>query len=192
MFNLVFKWLIDSKARNYYQSEIEDAIEVITKYGLWDRMNPMENGGLIQCDDPDEENHKARIFLGKNCYFCKAKDDKMIVDIFHKDIHIHASLSETEKIYSVRIKKREDVWTFDIESDDSRFDPSHPVNETYEVYVWYLVPILDITKVDGYVYKHGSWDKQVYKEMEEFFESIDAETQNSRFNVNYKMKNKKQ
>jgi hypothetical protein len=65
-------------------------------------------------------------------------------------------------------------------------DFSHTVNEAYEVYVWYLLPILDISKIDGHVYKSGTWDKYVYKRMSDFFASVKGETDTSKFNGYYK------
>ena len=179
MFKFVYNWLVESRARTTYESDIAEAIEIINKYGLWDNaQGPYPIGEGVAVDGKI-----AR--LTRTCYFCNGREDELVIDIFHNDLHIHASISENKKVYSVRIKRQDEDWEFDL-NDRVCFNPSHPKTETYEVYVWYLLPILNLKMVDGYEYNHGNWDKKVYYEMTDFFRHIEAETDRSKFNANYK------
>lgn len=178
MFGFVYKWLVEGKAGNY-EFGISDAIDILEKYELFDSLR-VENRGDKFSDLGGEA------MINDVCYFKQIREDRPIYDMFFGNLHIHVNDGEDQKIYSVRIKKQEDNWVCPI--NDGRIDPSHPTNENYEVYVWYRVPILDITKVDGYVYHSGSWNKSVYREMSDFFQAVNEETDHSRFNANYKKK----
>ena len=164
MFNFIYSWIINGKVADY-KFRLEDAISTIDKYGLWDK----------------DFNH---VSIRGAKFFKKIRDGKVIVDIFYDNIHIHSSVCDNEEIYSIRLKSDLGDWVF-MGSDD-RVDYSHPVNETYEVYVGYLIPILDVTKVDEYRYKHGAWDKYVHIKMEDFFEEIRSYTIDYKLNAIYK------
>ena len=96
------------------------------------------------------------------------------------------SVSDTERIYSIRIKKQESEWVCRYDKFSETIDFSHPLNDYFEVYVWYSVPVLDVTKANGFVYKHGTWDKYVYKTLNDFFSNIESKTDEYRFNEYYK------
>lgn len=105
---------------------------------------------------------------------------KAVYDIYTDCLHIHISLSDKETIYSVRIKKLGDKW--EVKDDD----PSHPLNSTYEVFISYMVPVLDVTSAYGSMYKNGAWDESVYRSMENFFKYIDNLKESHKFNESYK------
>ena len=134
-------------------------------------------------------NHEeVEIIDGGDCArFKREKGGKTVYDIFFENIHVHVSVSEAERIYSIRVKRPEQTWVVPFcDTSDLPPDFGRPTNEYYEVYVWYNVPVLDITKAEGYVYKHGSWDKYVYKKMLNFFDDAKKETHASKFNDYYK------
>lgn len=112
--------------------------------------------------------------------------DKTVTDIFFKNLHIHVKDTETEQIISVRMKAYEDSWTVKVG------DSSHPINETFEVYIWYKVPILDLKMIDGEEYISGSWDSTLYKEMKELLDIVVGYTKKARFEESYRgIKNNK-
>jgi hypothetical protein len=82
------------------------------------------------------------------------------------------------------LKKTDDNWTFS--EVNGEIDYSHPTNQTYEVFVWYNVPILDFTKCVGYNYKNGSWDKYFYQTLKKFFKDVENVTDKNKFNEYYK------
>lgn len=175
MCKFIYKWLVDAKASSY-DLGIVKSVNTIDDYNLW-------NENKINGDKDSERSISFVDFR----YYKTSYEGKTIVDIFYKNIHLHVSIGGKEKIYSVRIKAQddEDLWTLRVDS-NGKIDHSHPVNETYEVYVWYQLPILDITTVDGYVYRHGNWDKYVYRTMSDFFQEVNGYTLNSRFNDFYR------
>ena len=174
MCKFIYRWLAETKSSTY-DLKIKDAINTIEKYGEWDRES---SDSVVPCGGTVE--------IHGNAFFKREKDGKSVYDIFYDNLHIHVSVTETEKIYSIRIKKPDEYWTCVYDTNSMRSDFSHPINEYYEVYVWYLVPVLDITKSDGYVYKHGTWDKYVYRTMESFFADCRGEMDVSKFNNYYK------
>ena len=169
MCKFFYKWLVETKS-NRYQENIMSAINTIEKFGEWHTVEK-KIGSVTIADDYN---------------FKRVKDNKVVYDIFRENLHIHVSVSPTEEIYSVRVKNPNDFWTFKYDGDKSEPDYGHPTNEYYEVYIWYLVPVLDITTSEGFIYKHGTWDKYVLRKMNSFFGEIRMETNTSRFNSYYK------
>lgn len=112
------------------------------------------------------------------------KDNKVLYDMFFENLHIHISQSGNEQIYSIRIKKDDESWQIKTNSDGN--DYSHLNNDTYEVYVWYEVPVLDITTSIGYLYKNGNWDKYFYNTITRFITSVNNMTDSNKFNEAYK------
>lgn len=166
MGNLFYRWAIDSKTVEM-DEKIDRAISIIEKYELYN------------------EKPEAQLSTEEPTFFKRVTEDWEVVnDLFVDNLHIHVSLSETQKIYSVRIKKDEDAWT--LQKKDNTYDASHPTNVTYEVYIKYDIPVLDITRASGTVYKHGTWDKYVSKTMSSFFTALKDYTISSKFNEGYK------
>ena len=174
MCKFIYKWIAET-ASGTYDMKIESAISIIERYNLWDGPRGVKLN--FSGDISTLESNVA--------YFKKEKNGKAVYDLFFNNLHIHASLSETEKIYSVRLKNPNDKWSFNYNTDVMTPDFPHPTNEYYEVYVWYDVPVLDITRSHGYVYKHGAWDKYVYRTMCDFFDAVNREMDVSRFNEYY-------
>ena len=175
MFNFVYSWMLNGKSRDYKMC-IEEAIDVINNYDLWSVLNDVVTSGSGEFS---RDGHIVN--FSANFYFRTNREDKTLVDLYYGNLHIHASISEAEKIYSVRIKNRNEDWQIDVDK-----GPSHPCNETYEVYVGYLIPILDVSEVDEFRYNHGKWDKYVYITMSDFFEEINKHTIVRRLNDTYK------
>ena len=182
MINFFYRLLVDTRI-NTYDNYIKEAFDVIESYGLW-ADNRVEN--FIK----DEAVAAEHLVLEDAFIKRPTKDgDGVVYDIFFENLHLHVSLRENEKIYSVRIKHQNDVWlcpVYEGEGGKRYVDASHPENNTYEVYVWYSVPVLDITHAVGYVYRHGTWDKYIYKSMNKFFDKIKEHTDDSKFNKDYK------
>jgi hypothetical protein len=122
--------------------------------------------------------------ISSELYIKKKKDEKDVFDLFFENLHVHISISDNEKIFSIRLKKADDIWRF--KDDEGNIDFSHPINQTYEVYVWYEVPVLDITKSVGCIYKNGTWDKYFYITVKKFLNNVKGITDNSQFNEAYK------
>ena len=181
MFNFVYKWMVENKARSY-DLEIVKAINILEKYNLFDSVSAIKD--ITEAETKDNVK-----ILKRNFFFSQVREGVVVYDIYFNNLHIHVSEGEKEKVYSIRIKRQEDFWAIPFK--DDRMDVSHPKNPTYEVYVWYSVPILDLKSVDGYIYNTGSWDKQVYRDMDDFFQMAKSETDYSRFNANYKQKQEK-
>ena len=104
--------------------------------------------------------------------------------MFFENFHIHISFCEHEKIFSIRLKKSDEIWRF--KDDEGNVDFSHPINQTYEIYIWYEVPVLDVTKSVGSIYKNGTWDKYFYVTIKKFLRGVNSITDNSQFNESYK------
>lgn len=165
MRNFIYSILIGSKSRGL-DLELEKAIKVLEKYGKFK-------------ETPEESSMGADFSA-----FRHEKDGKCIYDIFYYNMHIHASKKPGETIYSIRIKNDLDKWI--IEGNDA----SHPKNKTYEIYVWYDIPVLDITHSWGSLYKHGNWDKYVYKTVCKFLSEVKSITDDSEFNEMYDRRHK--
>lgn len=166
MGNLFYRWAIDSKS-NELDEKIDWAISIIEKYELY-------NGKPTEALSTEEPS-----------FFKKVKEDGEVVNnLFVDNLHIHVSKSKTEKIYSIRLKKEDEEWAFNTNKDG--IDTSHPTNTTYEVYIKYDIPVLDITRAAGTVYKHGTWDAYFHSTMSSFFEALRHYTISHKFNEGYK------
>lgn len=183
MCKFVYKWLVDAKLKSSaYIYHIVRAIEVLEKYNLW-TTNKYENFNVA-----DWQGRKLTHRFISDTYFTYFKREdgkKTVYDLFYDNLHIHASVSDKEKIYSIRIKKADEEWACPIEVDGT-INTSHPQNDTFEVYVWYSLPILDFTRVEDDEYRHGNWDKYVYLGMNAFVEEIENNTVTAKFNNEYK------
>ncbi len=153
--------------------ELINAINIIEKYNLYNSIEDKDDSYIIVGDKP---------------YFFKTeKGTKTIYDLFVENLHIHISEDKNEKIYSIRLKKRDEDWAF-AKDDSGIWDVSHPLNEHFEVFVCYDIPVLNVTKATGYDYKHGSWDKYVYVTLSQFTDYIKSMTIVSRFDEEYNRK----
>lgn len=167
--NLFYRLMVNGIAPTL-DFKINEAINTLENYDKFDKPN------LVELEDG--------IFSGEELYIKKEKENKTVYDLFFKNLHIHVSCSNTERIFSVRLKRDDESWSFKINEDV--FDFAHPINQTYEVYVWYKVPVLDITTSVGYIYKSGTWNKYFYKTINEFFNSVENVTDETQFNEAYK------
>lgn len=157
MVNIFNKLALDAKTSNFV-FEIKRVISIIEEYNLLHKEFQKENPS----------------------YFKKEKDGATLYDFFVDNLHIHVQTSDEEKIYSIRLKFSNEEWQF------SEDDYSHPLNDTFEVYLNYDIPVLDITRTSGMFYKHGSWDKYVLKTLRSFFHSAKAFTTESKFEMDYR------
>ena len=174
MRNIFYSFLADAKTGSY-NLEIDKSVDIIEKYGLW---------------SPNEVSTDS-VLVNERDFFKRVEEGKTVYDLYYDSIHIHISngTQPSEQICSIRVKKQNDAWECPTKfgyDGEKIIDASHPKNDSYEVYVWYDVPVLDVTRAIGYVYKHGNWDKYVYKTMKAFFGTILAETDTSKFNEDYK------
>lgn len=187
MVNFLYRLLIDTRA-NTYDSFIREAVKTIEEFGKWDT-NDAAAYNMITEDAEHLESDEA--YVPDETYFKRPTKDGngVVYDMFMGNLHLHISLRDNEKIYSIRIKRQGENWIcpiLDCENGGKILDSSHPRNKYYEVYVWYTVPVLDITSASGYVYRHGNWDKYIYKSMDKFFRKIKEFTDDSKFNKEYK------
>lgn len=155
---------------------------------LADCIKTLDNNNFFNDEEKLALVSKANCFVEHELYVKRQKENKTVYDIFYSNLHIHVSMCESEKIFSIRLKKEEDSWIFTtIQNGEVKdIDFSHPTNETYEVYVWYEVPVLDITKSIGYNYRNGTWDKYLYQTVNRFIEEVKNITGKSKFNEYYK------
>lgn len=173
--NIFYKWLMKSKGNNLYR-DLEDMIKSIDECGINEINNPnlMTNEGQF---DPD---HRDSLLVLKEVI-----DEKAYYNIFCGDIHIRMEVSPKERVYSIHLKFSNDEWKFNI-TENGKYDYSRPSTETFRVFVSYDVPVLNITRTMGDSYTHGEWDKYVYTNLNEIFDSITGCTASSRFNNAYK------
>ena len=164
-----YKYLADIKSSTF-DEKIRQAIDIIEVQGLW------------STDDCLRHENGAVEIVADRFYKKIIKTDKTVYDLFINDMHIHVSDAKNEVIVSIRIKGDEGNWTCPCEETD---DFSHPTNRYYEVYVWYIVPVLDVTSATGNMYKHGSWDEYVVKTMAMFTKEITDQTEWSIFNAKF-------
>ena len=134
-----YKWLMNVKAENL-NIDIQNFINIITEYNLFSQIKFI----------PLSETTK---------FFKTVVGDKTNYDLYVDSFHYHVSISDKEKIYSIRIKQNSVEWEF-------ADDVSHPTNQYLEIYVWYDVPVLNIRRTTGYDYKSGKWDKLLAKNMD--------------------------
>ena len=153
--SFIDRWAV-AMASQCYDSDIMESIKIAEEFNLF-------NSALV-----DATNGEQISFTGETPIFTKVKKgENVIYDFFYKNLHIHYYKTIKEMIYSIRIKKESDKWVFGTK-DGVEYDFSHPINSTFEVYVWYHVPVLDITSTMGSIYTHGNWDKYVRKIFKEF------------------------
>lgn len=180
--NLFYRILVNNLATSL-NLKLEEGIKILLNY------NKIKSSEVMAIDEKGHlfptNNTENNTFNQNEFYVKRVKGNKEIYDLFFCNLHIHLSKSDTENIISVRLKKNEDEWVFK-KDDEKIIDFSHPINQTYEIYVWYEVPVLDITKSTGYLYKNGTWDSYFYKTMSLFLKSVEETTDNSQFNEAYK------
>ena len=169
--NLFYRLMINGLSNNL-DIKLKNAVRTLEEYHKFNgpEHSKFDNDRVLQFSD--------------DRFIKTQKDNKVIHDIFFENLHIHISESETEKIYSIRIKKADESWQ--IRQNEGVNDYSHLNNDTYEVYVWYEVPVLDITTSIGYLYKNGNWDKYFYNAITRFLNSVNNMTDNNKFNEAYK------
>ena len=170
--SFVYKLLISNITANL-ELRLFDAIKVLS-----------EHGGFTDIDKVKFDGDGRLGLISSELYVKKKKEDKEIFDLFFENFHIHISFCEHEKIFSIRLKKSDEVWRF--KDDEGNVDFSHPINQTYEIYIWYEVPVLDVTKSVRSIYKNGTWDKYFYITIKKFLRGINSITDNSQFNEAYK------
>lgn len=177
--NPFYKLMLSSKLGTL-DLQIEKAINTLESYNRFSNLYAL-NEGVYEGDV-------------KDLFIKSEKGNKIVHDLFYGNLHIHLSNGKNEngkneKVISVRIKSPEDNWSLPTVHEEGKtkvLDSSHPNTKTYEVYVWYDVPVLDITNTYGYIYKNGSWDKYFYKSIFKFLKDVENITDDKQFNQKYK------
>lgn len=161
-------------AHTNFKRQITQIINYIEEYGLFS----------------ESENKKDTIILspGKEDYiaFKTEFNKKTYYNIFIGNIHIKLEENEDEQVFTMYIKKEDEKWEFNFNSHINNIDWSHPINYTYRIYIWYDVPVLDVTRSSGELYEHGNWDRYVYKTFNKLTEKVQSKTDMAQFNSNYK------
>lgn len=161
-----YRWAVDMNAKNF-TADIDKCISMIEEMGLlFD--NVANHLTTIETKDGSS----------KPYYIKTIKDDGFVYDLFYGNIQIHVAKGK-EVIYSIRLKKFNEPWIFENEN------YSQPKNSTYEVFLSYSIPVLNVTRAIGERYEHGAWDEYVYKKMKKFVKDIDNSQESSLFNVEY-------
>lgn len=172
--NFFYKWLMDSKA-NSLHFELEKMIEIINQYSLVNGTVATKDQTLITVVDEN------KYFIYKTL-----NEDKTSYNIFYDNLHIRMEISSKEKVYSIHLKKQDDNWSFIVPDGETQCDYSHPTNQTFRIFVFYDIPVLNITRAAGDSYTHGAWDKYAFKTINDFIKIIDNCTDSVQFNKNYK------
>jgi hypothetical protein len=170
---IFYKWFMNSKVQTLTE-EIEEMIEAIEECNLIsdERKVIDTDGALIDKSDI------------KYVVFKDVVDDKTFYNVFYQNIHIRIEDSQKESVYSVHLKKQEDSWVFNLDK-RGKGNFTHPKTETFRVFVSYDIPVLNITRAAGVSYSHGSWDRYVYQNLNDLFDSISECTEVSKFNKSY-------
>lgn len=167
MFNWYYKLRMNTMSPNI-KDDLAKAIKTSELYDISKNVENIEDKKL-----PIEyENNPVMVY--HNDY------GNRIYDWYFRDLHIHIANFINQTIYSIRVKHPDEKWNVDFN------DPSHPINDTYEVYIWYDIPVLDVTRTEGYVYKSGFWNKNVFIQLSKFFRYVEGKSVNSIFNSLYK------
>lgn len=171
--NFIYKWLIYNKT-NSYPYEFKNIVRTAEVYNL---ITKDENKNLTSLVFDDTDSNYI--------IFKDVTDEKTSYNIFIGDIHVRMEMSAKETVYSIHIKKHCDDWMF-LKEKGGNIDHSHPTTQTYRVYVYYDVPVLDITRTNGDSYVYGTWDKYVYKTINKLIGEVNNNTEMNKFNNEYK------
>jgi hypothetical protein len=164
--SIIYRFLVDN-SYGQYDLKIERAIQIMNEYGLFNDSATITDDFIMgESEEPIAFKH--------------VDGDKVVYNIFFENLHIKIKKVGEDIIYSIYIKKTADSWSF------KGKDFSHPLNETYRVYIWYNVSILDVTRTNGSAYQHGNWDKYVYHTFKKFSEWVTGHTDKAKFNEDYK------
>lgn len=171
--NFIYKWLMSTKIHslNY---ELEKLVRTAEVYNL------------IADDDVKNENVILFDPFDKSYYIFKSvSETKTSYNIFIGNIHIRMEMSAKENVYSIHIKKQDEDWEFET-NEDGIINHSTPKNHTYRVYVYYDVPVLNITRAVGDSYINGTWDKYVYNTINTLINDVNKNTEMYQFIKEYK------
>lgn len=171
--NFIYKWLMSTKNHSY-SYELENLIRTVEVYNLLSSDADKSEKVIIL----DDTRNEYKVF--KNI-----TDAKTSYNIFIGNIHIRMETSAKENVYSIHIKKQSDNWEFSV-NEDGTINHSCPVTQTYRVYVYYDVPVLNITRATGDSYIHGTWDKYVYKTINTLIGEVNNNTERNQFISAYK------
>ena len=121
MCKIFYKWATDLKAPTF-DVEVKQIIHIIEERNEW-----------LDLDKQSNEVWDGEMSI-TDCAVKTMKGDKVVYDIFRENIHIHASVSAKEQVYSIRIRCIDEMdcgWT--VLAKDGNVDYSHPPNEYFEV-----------------------------------------------------------
>lgn len=171
-----------------FHNEIEDAIEIINDYELY---YDKEFDNSTKVTKKDLKHEELLVNSNKLSIYNSEYDNRVSYNIFNGNMHIRIENKGTEKVMSIHIKKNDNAdWIIpELNQNDGGlklWDYSHPLNESLRVFVWYDVPVLNITRSVGEVYQHGTWDKYICTQMDDFLIKMDGRTDDAKFNSNYK------
>lgn len=155
-----------------YAYEFETLIRTIEVYNLISEDD--KNVETLTISDEDDS-YKV---------FKDVSDTKTSYNIFIGNIHIRMETSAKENVYSIHIKKKVDDWVFPVEN--NIVNHSCPLTQTYRVFVYYDVPVLNITRAVGNTYVHGTWDKYVYKTVDKLIGIVNNSTETNQFINEYR------
>lgn len=171
--NFIYKWLI-SKKIDSYPCEFEDIVRIAEEYNLISEDDQKRLTTLV-FDDTDSD----------YIIFKDVTKEKNSYNIFIGDIHIRMETSEEEAVYSIHIKKHCDDWIF-LKEKGGNINHSIPATQTYRVYVYYDIPVLDITRTNGESYIYGPWNKYVYNTINKLICEVNNNREMNQFNNEYR------
>ena len=182
MRKLFYKWISGSRYMKFHY-EIKKALKIIEAYQLydsdkfhWENINIDDLNGVYTISNND-----------KDITICKTVDGQKIsynIFIGNMQIRVENNNATGESVYSIHIKDNSTQgWC--VFRKNECVDYSHPDRETYRVFIWYDVPVLDITRSVGEVYQNGSWNKYVCQTLDYFATEIEKVTDLSKFNSMY-------
>lgn len=175
MRKLFYRWLIGTSYTKFHY-KISDALKEVEDFDLLTNADSKFDINKILNDDENNEKNY--------CVVKQMKNEKVSYNMFIGNLHIRVEQSALTQVYSMHIKNKNAIWEFET-NENGEIDYSHPKTETYRVYIWYDVPVLNITSSIGELYEHGTWDKYVYQTFNSLISKIYNETDVARFNENY-------
>lgn len=176
MKNLFYKFAIGAYVPGI-SGDLERMIDILEEYQLFSNQNNFK-GKLEEKDDAGNVIRYA---------FKTEGEEKTSYNVFAENIHVRMEVTKTGRIYSVHLKMNGDSWTFN-KNENKEYDFSHPQTSELRIYVFYDIPVLDVTRAFGDTFKFGTWNKYVYKTLKNLVSSVDACTDSSKFNNDYKEK----
>lgn len=170
--NFYYKWRINCKLCYFNFIPFIDILEEYNRFdvvGAEDTIIPF----------------KLSFEQGSNNVECFKNSDNTEFDIYYRNLHLHYTNTEKNKMFTISLKKPEDDWVM---SEEEQVDMSHPINEVMEIFYSYDTLIADRKRCCGVEYIEGTWDKYFYVTLTNLEKTITGLTIAAQFSKEYACK----